>query len=271
MAEEEKNPSELSELENHYVDLYVINCATLYHILRIRYNGPKDIAKRIFIKTARSKIKMAENYLFSYGYRNPPAIFSPTELNKMLKRDLGKPHGLSDNETYLRPADITQILQELEQYEVYHNVKGKKEVRRQKRIGSEKPNFIYKRSGGRPSAYMISDIYSKSNEIISKPEVRNLIRKKLIDYNIGLPLWKYIFMAIFYSFKIDKEAASKILLMVGPPIAEIDPSKIQSLFDEIASLDENKFEELSEWYSKLMLDSGFHFSVTGFLGLMQHK
>lgn len=189
----------------------------------------------------------------------------------MLKRDVGKPHGLSDNETYLRPAVITQILQELEQYEVYHNVKGKKELRRQKRIGSEKSDFIYKRSGGRPSAYMISDIYSKSNEIISKPEVRNLIRKKLMDYNIGLPLWKYIFMALFYSFKIDKEAASKILLMVGPPIAEVDPSKIQSLFDEIASLDENKFEELSKRYSKLMLDSGFHFSVTGFLGLMQHK
>ena len=73
---------------------------------------------------------------------------------------------------------------------------------------------------------MISDIYSKSNEIISKPEVRNLIRKKLMDYNIGLPLWKYIFMALFYSFKIDKEATSKILLMVGPPIAEVDPSKL---------------------------------------------
>ena len=144
-------------------------------------------------------------------------------------------------------------------------------MRRQKRIGSEKSNFICKRSGGGPSAYMISDIYSKSNEIISKPEVRNLIRKKLMDYNIGLPLWKYIFMALFYSFKIDKEAASKILLMVGPPIAEVDPSKIQSLFDEIASLDDNKFEELSKRYSKLMLDSGFHFSVTGFLGLMQHK
>jgi hypothetical protein len=109
----------------------------LYHILRIRYNGPKDIAKKIFIKTARSKMKMAENYLFSYGYRNQPAIYSPTELNKMLKRDLGK-LDLSDNETYLRPAVITQILRELEQYEVYHNLKGKKELRRQKRIGSEK-------------------------------------------------------------------------------------------------------------------------------------
>jgi hypothetical protein len=62
----------------------------------------KTLQKKIFIKTARSKIKMAENYLFSYGYRNPPAIFSPTELNKMLKRDVGKPHGLSDNETHLR-------------------------------------------------------------------------------------------------------------------------------------------------------------------------
>jgi hypothetical protein len=242
----------------------------LYHILRIRYNGPKDIAKKIFIKTARSKMKMAENYLFSYGYRNQPAIYSPTELNKMLKRDLGK-LDLSDNETYLRPAVITQILRELEQYEVYHNLKGKKELRRQKRIGSEKSDFIFKRSGGRPSAYMISDIYSKSNEFISKPEVRNMIRKKLIDYNIGLPLWKYIFMAVFYSFKIDKEAASKILLMVGPPIADVDPSKIQSLFDEIASFDENKIDEVSTRYAKLMLDSGFHFSITGFLGLMQHK
>ena len=242
----------------------------MYHILRIRYNGPKDIAKKIFIKTARSKIKMAENYLFSYGYRNQSAIYSPTELNKMLKRDLGK-LDLSDNETYLRPAVITQILRELEQYEVYHNLKGKKELRRQKRIGSEKSDFIFKRSGGRPSAYMISDIYSKSNEFISKPEVRNMIRKKLIDYNIGLPLWKYIFMAVFYSFKIDKEAASKILLMVSPPIADVDPSKIQSQFDEIASFDENKIEEVSTRYAKLMLDSGFHFSITGFLGLMQHK
>jgi hypothetical protein len=141
MAEKEKNPSQLTELENHYVDLYVINCAALYHILRIKYNGPKDIAKKIFIKTARSKIKMAENYLFSYGYRNPPAIFSPTELNKMLKRDLGKPHGLSDNEMYLRPAIITQILQELEQYEVYHNVKGKKRIEETKKNRIRKIKF----------------------------------------------------------------------------------------------------------------------------------
>ena len=131
--------------------------------------------------------------------------------------------------------------------------------------------MTYKRSGGRPSAYMISDTYAKSNEFISNPAVRNLIHKKLVDYNIGLPLWKYIFSAIFYSFKIDKEAASKILLMAGPPMANVDPSKIQSLFDEIASLDENKFEEVSKRYAKLMLDSGFHFSITSFLGLMQHQ
>jgi|SRR5689334_19036204 hypothetical protein len=271
MAEKVKNPSQLSEIETHFVDLYVINCAALYHILRIRYNGPKDVAKKIFIKTARSKTKIAENYLFSYGYRNPPAIYSPTELNKMLKRDLGNLHDLPDNETYLRPAVITKILQELEQYEIYHNVKGKKELRRQKRIGSEKSNLVFKRSGGRPSAYIISDVYSKSNEFISKPEVRNSIHKKLFDYNIGLPLWKYIFMALFYSFKIDKEAASKILLMVGPPIADVDQSKIQSLFDELALLDESKFEEVSKLYTTLMLDSGFHFSITGFLGLMQHQ
>ena len=98
----------------------------------------KDIAKKIFIKTARSKIKMAENYLFSYGYRNPPAIFSPTELNKMLKRDVGKPHGLSDNETHLRLPLLLKFCKSLEQYEVYHNVK------REKRIEETKKNQIRK-------------------------------------------------------------------------------------------------------------------------------
>ena len=64
----------------------------------------KTLQKKIFINTARSKIKMAENYLFSYGYRNPPAIFLPTELNKMLKIEFLKPHDLSDNENVFVPG-----------------------------------------------------------------------------------------------------------------------------------------------------------------------
>jgi len=44
-----------------------------------------------------------------------------------------------------------------------------------------------------------------------KPEIRGLIRKKLIEANIGPLVWKYLFMTFLYSFKIDKEAALKIL------------------------------------------------------------
>jgi hypothetical protein len=158
----------------------------------------------------------------------------------------------------------------LEQNEIYHNVRGKKELKR-KRIRSEKSSSGFKRLGGRPSAYMISDIYSKSNEFISNPGVRNLIHKKLIEYKIGLFVWKYISMAVFYSFKIDKEAAFKIPLMVGPPPANADLSNIQSKFDETASLDENKLEVLAEQNAKFILDNRIYFSATGLFGLILHS
>jgi hypothetical protein len=149
---------------------------------------------------------------------------------------------------------ITQVLQKLERDEVYHNITGKKELKR-KRIGLGKSTSAFIRSGGRPSAYKISDIYTRSNELISKPEIRNLIHKKLIDHKIGPFVLKYASMAVFYSFKIDKEAASKIPLIVSPPPASVDLSNIQSKFDETASLDESKFEGLAEQNAKFILDS----------------
>jgi hypothetical protein len=239
MAKDVKNPSQLSELENHFVDVYIMNWNLIAYILRTQYADPKDFAEKILIKTIRSKTKTAESFLFLYGYREPTGIYTPSKLNEILKRDLGIFHSDSSNtEPFLRPNIITQVLQKLERYEIYHNVRGKRELKR-KRIGPEKSASSFKRLGGRPSAYMISDIYSKSNEFISNPDIRNLIHKKLIDHKIGLFVLKYMSMAVFYSFKIDKEAASKILLIVSPPPASVDLSNIQSKFDETASLDSN--------------------------------
>jgi len=70
-------------------------------------------------------------------------------------------------------------------------------------------------------------------------------------------------MAVLYSFKIDKEAATKIPIMVGPPPASVDLSKIQSKFGETAALDESKLEGLAEQNAKFILDNRIYLSVTG--------
>lgn len=250
MGEDVKNLSQLTEQELFHVELYFTNWVALYYILRTKYASPKDCAEKVVIKLAKSKTKTAETFLFMHGYRHPNGIYSPAELNKILKKDLGvlQPDS-SVTETYLRPSVITQILQNLERYELYHNVKGKRELRKHKRIGSEKSPSGFKRLGGRPSAYVISDLYAKSDELMRKPEIRSLIHKKLIESNIGPLVWKYLFMVFLYSFKIDKEAALKILPVAGPSPAGVNPSDLKSQFDEIASLDENKFEEVAELYA----------------------
>lgn len=271
MTEDVKNLPQLSELETHFVDVYIMNWSLIAYILRARYASPKDLAEKVLIKTTRSKVKTAENFLLIRGYREPTGIYTPSKLNEILKRELEIFHNdSSDTQPYLRPSIITQVLRKLERNEVYYNVRGKKELK-SKGMRSEKSSLDFKRLGGRPTAYMISDIYSKSNEFLSNPGVRNLIHKKLIDHKIGLYVWKNIMMAVFYSFKIDKKAASIIPLMVGPPPASVDLSTLQSKFDETAALDESKFEALAEQTAKFILDSRIYLSATGLFGLILHS
>ena len=52
MAKGVKNPSQLTEFEEHFVDLYVINWTAFYYILRTKYAGPKEFAEKLIIKTA---------------------------------------------------------------------------------------------------------------------------------------------------------------------------------------------------------------------------
>jgi hypothetical protein len=159
----------------------------------------------------------------------------------------------------------------LERLELYPNVKGKRELRKHKRIGSEKSSSGFKRLGGRPSAYVISVLYAKSDELMRKPEIRSLIHKKLIESNIGPFVLKYLIMTFLYLFKIGKEAAIKFLTAAGPLPAGANPSDLKSQIDEIASLDENKFEEVAEQHAIIMLDSGMYFSASGLLGLLLHR
>jgi hypothetical protein len=166
MAEDVKNLPQLSELETHFVDVYIMNWSLIAYILRTKYAGPKDFAEKVIIKTARSKVKTAENFLLIRGYREPTGIYTPSKLNEILKRELRVFHNdSSDTEPYLRPSIITQVLKKLERCEIYYNVRGKKGLKN-KRIKSEKSSLDFKRLGGRPSAYRISDIYSKSHEFI---------------------------------------------------------------------------------------------------------
>jgi len=74
MAEEVKNPSQLSDLETHFVNVYIMNCSLIAYILRTKYAGPKDFAEKVLIKITRSKVKTAESFLFIRGYREPTGI-----------------------------------------------------------------------------------------------------------------------------------------------------------------------------------------------------
>jgi len=69
MAEDVKNPSQLTEQELFYVELYFTNWVALYYILRTKYAGPKDCAEKIVIKIAKSKTKTAETFLFMLNKR----------------------------------------------------------------------------------------------------------------------------------------------------------------------------------------------------------
>jgi hypothetical protein len=267
-----KNPAGLTEFEKHFVDLYVINWAVLYYSLKTKYPNPKDYAEKVILRIAKSRSSLAENFLFMYGNRATTTdLFRPKELNEILKKNLDVLEAdSSTTNRYLRESIIRQILRKLERYGVYINIKGKQEI---KKYQGRKPKStsILKRSGGRPSAYLVSSVYTTSNENINNPQIRNTIHKKLIDSNLGPLLWKYLFLVLFYSIRENKEVALKVFPLAGPPSAAINLTNIKSELDKIASLDGKELERFAIQSATVMLNSHNYFSASGLLGLLQQS
>jgi hypothetical protein len=277
MAERAKNPAKLTEQEKDAVDQVLLGWGAIYAHITTKYSTPKKFAE-VFISLANSKKGIATVYsLLNAKDRQADDIITSSGLNKELARVMfdnseqkdptditTSVEGASEFDAYINSTDMTKILKTLEYAGIYLNIKGKNEVRRQRRKGRlGRPKVSDKtplKFGGRPSVYKITEKIEKLKAVIQKPEVCDRIRKSLIDSGLLYPFEKFMVQALYYAAKKDKSVAKQLFRIFVPADFIKDP-ELKSFQKKFWSLDESQLEQIAAECARISIQRHSYYDV----------
>jgi hypothetical protein len=206
-----------------------------------KYPNPKKYADKV-LKQLKSRVTRAAIFLMLTTMSlKPEEIYSPKELAKRLPKEMR-----------LTPVQLNGVLTKLMKEGFF--VKEKKD-RGKKHPGRHKSgeNILYKRGGGRPSYYVVTEGHDKLRNFMSDSEASQIVHDCLKKNGIIQEYYKYVILAIFYAMR--KEGNSKGLLFEqiksSSPyaisgITESDFSSWDSYSKLILSLDETQLDALAE-------------------------
>jgi hypothetical protein len=188
----------------------------IYHFIKT-HNDPRKHADEI-LKLSHSK----RNLLFSdiilgAVKMKPEEVQFPKDQNERITRAVSNIGGLTDaishlakeSSTYLKPWEVKEVNQDLVDVGIFNNVRGKNEIRRvaphafpKLRKGQE-----YKKSKreGYYSAYTLTDDLAKLNKVLSNPKARELIHKKLKEYEDVREFFVFKGLAAMYALRRGDE------------------------------------------------------------------
>ena len=121
----------------------------------------------------------------------PEQIYSPKELAKRLPKEIR-----------LTPVQLNEALTKLTKEGFI--IKVQKD-RGKKRPGRHKSgeNTLYKRGGGRPSYYVLTEGHAKLRKFMSDSEASQIIHDCLKRNGIIQEYYKYVMLAIFYAIQLS--------------------------------------------------------------------
>ena len=188
MDKKSKYPSQtLTNDDIQILDQIIIKYAVKFYALIQKYPNPKKYAERVI----RSKMLSDTNIAFLYAItyvRNYPSdyIYKPGQLNEKLANDIRNTItesyptlDLEDNNQFkgfLNPRDLRErVLKKLEKEDIFIHLEGKNKIRSQEnkmhRPGRKSSSDeVHNGTGGKQSAYIITDEVEKLKKAIESPE-----------------------------------------------------------------------------------------------------
>jgi hypothetical protein len=269
MAERAKNPTQLTEQEEHIIDQIILRWGAAYAYITTKYHTPKELGEK-FISLTKSKKKIATIYSF-FNAKNTEAnqLITSSGLNKELAKVMldnsqqqdptditTSVEGVSELDAYINSTDMTKILKTLEIAGFYLNIKGKNEVRRQSRKGrSGRPKTLDKNNvklGGRPSVYKITEKIEKLKAIMLKPEACDRVRKSLIESGLIYSYQKFCLQALYHAAKNDKSIAERFF-RIYMPADFIKGSELKKFQEKFWSFDESQLEQVTAECARIVI------------------
>jgi hypothetical protein len=277
MVKKAKYSSHLTEQDNEVIEYVILICGAVFYNLINKYHSPKEYAEKVILKVARSKKDLATGFLiFSARKEQPPnQLFWPDRKNSRLAKVMQQDQHVEDDDRYLHPRALSEILNVLAQDNIYDHIYGKKEIKHL--LGRRKPgkrkNYdttenTGKRLGGKPSAYKISKKFEALIRLMEKPEACEAIRKVLVESKLAYKIEKFVTLAFYFAVKKDPIIAQNLFRMVSPYYDLKENDDVKEYHNLIASLDDSQLEKLAEDCSKITVEKRIY-DVHFLIGLLK--
>jgi hypothetical protein len=254
-----KYPSQnLTKEEKEIIDQVIFRFGVKFYALIHKYTTPKEYAEKVVLKTFQSDKGIAALHTIAIARNETPDnLFEPRDINQKLAKDLAYTAlGEGGPNRYLHPRDMTKVLKGLENEGIFLNITGKKEIRHlqhrlphpgRKSSSDEDHNDL----GGKPFGYKVTEEFAKLKKAMEKPQVLDLLHKKLIKTGLAYRLLKFNNLAFLHATKMDQTILPKIIRW-GAAFTQDDlkqgeneSSSFISFYEQLQLLDDNQLEQFA--------------------------
>jgi predicted transcriptional regulator len=244
-----KNPA---QSEEEIINQAAFKCgAKFYHLVR-KYT-PKEYGEKVILKKVFSDKGLATTYLLFYSTSNPSdKLVISSEINRNLKQVMQVQENPEDNsEIYLDQREMTEVLKALEKVGVYYHITDKKWIKRHNlpKRGRGKTDDD---TGGRPSAYKVTNQFENIIEVMKKPQACNRLRDILVNSGLAYQFEKFLVLSFFYALRKDMNLLQKVGKLVQSVTNTTDNESFK-IFDMILVLDDNQLEQLASNYAEFLI------------------
>jgi hypothetical protein len=286
-----KYPSQtLTNDDIQILDQIIIKYAVKFYALIQEYPNPKKYAERVI----RSKMLSDTNIAFLYAItyvRNYPSdyIYKPGQLNETLANDIRNTItesyptlDLEHNNQFkgfLNPRDLRErVLKKLEKEDIFIHLEGKNKIRSQEnkmhRPGRKSSSDeVHNGTGGKQSAYIITDEVEKLKKAIESPEAIDYLYEKIINSNLAFKFAKFNVLAFLHAAKLDEISTQKLLdigaAMMQDNIKEKDDS-IPVFLQRLQFCDDRQLEQYVDEAAQFLTKERDYYALLSFMtGLLK--
>lgn len=288
MDKKSKYPSQtLTNEVIQILDQIIIKYAVKFYALIQEYPNPKKYAERVIRSKMVSDTNIAFLYTITY-VRNYPSdyIYKPGQLNEKLANDIRNTItesypilDLEDNNQFkgfLNPRDLRErVLKKLEKEDIFIHLEGKnKIINKMHRPGRKKSSDeVNNDTGGKQSAYIITDEVEKLKKAIESPEAIDYLYDKIINSNLAYKFTKFNVLAFFHAAKLDVKSTHKLLgigaFMMENNIKEKNDS-ILLMLQRLQFYDDHQLEQYADKAAQFLTKEPDYYALLSFItGLLK--
>ena len=171
-----------------------------------------------------------------------------------------------------------RVLKKLEKEDIFIHLEGKNKIRSQEnkmyRPGRKSSSDeVHNDTGGKQSAYIITDEVEKLKKAIESPEAIDYLYDKIINSNLAYKFAKFNVLAFFHAAKLDVESTRKLLgigaSMMEDNIKEKNDS-ILLMLQRLQLCDDHQLEQYADKAAQFLTKERDYYTLLSFItGLLK--